>query len=91
MKDRTRTLMSLAGQHLNTAKQILPHFPNNAAFHSQQCVEKSAKAPLWEISDSNGDELRKKIKHDSILAVMKVLSETAIVAVITKSKTNQKL
>ena len=76
MKDRTRTLFQLAKMDLKTALNLLDEMPSQAAFHAQQCAEKALKAIVWELNDTeNEDELRARIKHDSIKAVTKVMSQ----------------
>ncbi len=76
MKDRTRTLFQLAEMDLNVANRVLEEMPNQAAFHAQQCAEKSLKAVVWELNEAEDeDELRARIKHDSIKAVTRVMSQ----------------
>jgi hypothetical protein len=79
MKERTRVLFELAEQDLKAADYLLSGTPNLAAFHAQQAVEKSLKAMVTELSrDIDEDYLRKRIRHDSIKAVLRVLAEAMI-------------
>ena len=76
MKERTSTLFELAKMDLKIANDLVEKMPNLAAFHAQQCAEKSLKALVWELNDTEDeDELRARIKHDSIRAVTKVVSQ----------------
>jgi HEPN domain-containing protein len=76
MKERTRNYFELAESDLTVANENVESKPNIAAFHAQQCAEKALKAMVWELSDiEDEDELISKIKHDSIRAVNKVLTQ----------------
>lgn len=76
MKERTRSLFDLAEADLKVANDNIDALPHLAAFHAQQCAEKALKAMVWELSRViNEDELRARIKHDSIRAVTKVLTQ----------------
>jgi HEPN domain-containing protein len=76
MKERTRSLFELAEADLKVANDNIDALPHIAAFHAQQCAEKALKAMVWELSDAvDEDELRARIKHDSIRAVTKVLTQ----------------
>jgi len=75
MKERTRNLFELAENDLKVATDTVEAMPNVAAFHAQQCEEKALKAMVWELSkEIDEDQLRAKIKHDSIRAVTRVLA-----------------
>jgi HEPN domain-containing protein len=75
MKERTQILFQLAEMDLKIAYVILEEMPNQAAFHAQQCAEKSLKAVVWELNETEDeDELRSRIKHESIRAVTQVIS-----------------
>jgi len=72
LKDRTQTLFELAGNDLKVASSLIETMPNQAAFHAQQCAEKALKALVWELNDTEDeDELRSRIRHDSVRAVFK--------------------
>jgi HEPN domain-containing protein len=76
VKERTRSLFDLAEADLKVAIDNIDPFPHIAAFHAQQCAEKALKAMVWELSHVNDeDELRARIKHDSIRAITKVLTQ----------------
>lgn len=75
-KKRTTQLFALARQDLDVGRQVLDNFPNIAAFHAQQCAEKSLKAILVELSDvQSEEEIRPRIRHNSIMAVLGVLGQ----------------
>ncbi len=77
MKERTRVFFELAEQDLSVAGEIIDTAPNLAAFHAQQAAEKSLKAMVTELSkDADEDYLRKRLRHDTIKAVLRVLTET---------------
>ena len=74
MKKRVSNLFDLAENDAKEADRCVASSPNLAAFHAQQCAEKSLKAFCLELSDI--DEIQeegflRKIGHDSIRAVMK--------------------
>lgn len=76
MKKRTAELFELARQDLKAGLSVLEDLPNIAAFHAQQCAEKALKAMLVELSDVHTEkELREKIRHNSIMAVMGALAQ----------------
>jgi HEPN domain-containing protein len=76
VKDRTLTLFHLAEMDFKTAQSLVEEIPSQAAFHAQQCAEKSLKEVVWELNETEDeDELRARIKHDSIKAVTRVMSQ----------------
>jgi HEPN domain-containing protein len=78
MKKRVSNLLDLAEQDAEVAEHCVDFSPNLAAFHAQQCAEKSLKAFCLELSDTGDCQeqaLLKKIGHDSIRAVMKALPQ----------------
>jgi hypothetical protein len=65
-------LFELARNDLKVASSLTETMPNQAAFHAQQCAEKALKAVVWELNDTEDeDELRSRIRHDSVRAVLK--------------------
>ncbi len=66
-------LFELAENDLKVASSLIETMPNQAAFHAQQCAEKALKAVVWELNDTEDeDELRSRIRHDSVRAVLRV-------------------
>jgi HEPN domain-containing protein len=77
VKKRTAELLELAREDLTVGSSLVQEHPNIAAFHAQQCAEKALKAVLVEFSDVHTEkELREKIRHNSIMALMGVLAQT---------------
>jgi HEPN domain-containing protein len=76
LKKRTAELLELARRDHKVGLSVLEEHPNIAAFHAQQCAEKALKAVLVELSDVHTEkDLREKIRHNSIMAVMGTLAQ----------------
>jgi HEPN domain-containing protein len=78
LKARVLNLFDLAERDAEEADRCVATSPNLAAFHAQQCAEKSLKAfclELSDIKDSQEEDFLKKIGHASARAVMKSIGQ----------------
>jgi len=78
LKDYTQTLLSLAEIDSKMADLAMPTWPHQAAFHAQQCAEKSIKAAAFEFGPFESEPqfrpiAKKKIGHASTVACMEVM------------------
>jgi HEPN domain-containing protein len=78
MKPRVISLFDLARIDAEDAERCLASSPNNAAFHAQQCAEKSLKAFLLELSDIKDhqeEQFLREIGHDSVRTLMRSVGQ----------------
>lgn len=77
MKAYTYTLLTVAESDLRTAELAVGKWPNQAAFHAQQCAEKSIKAAAFEFGEyktpSDFEPIGKKVGHKSTAACVLVI------------------
>jgi len=78
MKLRIANLFELARLDAKHAESCLADSPNNAAYHAQQCAEKSLKAVLLELSDvkdGQEEQFLKEIGHHSSRTLMRSIGQ----------------
>lgn len=84
MKAYTQTLLSLAEIDSEMAALAMPKWPHQAAFHAQQCTEKSIKAAAFDFgpygSEASFRPIGKKVGHVSTRACVEVILTSIKVA-----------